>query len=62
MLWTLKIETMFKAREMWSLFGGNEQNLVKSYVNALTIYTKRENHVLSLIIQSLLNNQLMVVH
>ncbi len=62
MLWTLKIETMFKAREMWSLIGGNEQNIVESHVNAITIYTKWENHALSLIIQSLLDNQLMVVH
>jgi hypothetical protein len=62
MLWTLKIDTMLKAREMWSLIGGNEQNIMESHVNALTTYTKQKNHVLSYIIQSLLNNQLMVVH
>ncbi len=62
MLWTLKIETMLKARKMWSLIGGNEQNIVENHVNALTTSTKRENHALSLTIQSLSNNQLMVVH
>ncbi len=62
MLWLLKIETMFNAREMWSLIGGNEQNIVESHVNAVTTYTKWKNHALSIIIESLLNNQLMVVH
>jgi len=62
MLWTLKIETMLKVKEMWNLIGGNEKNIVESHVNVLTTYTKQENHVLSLIIQSLLDNQLMVVH
>jgi hypothetical protein len=33
--WKLKIETMLKVRELWSLVDGNKQKLVETHVNAL---------------------------
>jgi hypothetical protein len=62
MQWKLKIETMLKVRELWSLVDGNKQKLVETHVNALVAYTKQENCALSPIIQSLLDSQLIVVH
>ncbi len=62
MQWKLKIEIVLKIRELWNLVGGNKQKLVETHVNALVAYTKRKNRALSLIIQSLSNNQLIVVH
>jgi hypothetical protein len=61
MLWKFKIETFLKARELWNLVGGTNQNLVATTTNDLATYTKKENHVLNIIIQSLSNSQLMIM-
>jgi hypothetical protein len=61
MLWKFKIETLLKARELWSLVGGTEQKLVATNVHALVAYTKWENRALNIICQSLSDNQLMIV-
>jgi hypothetical protein len=52
---------MFKVGKLWSLVGGNNEKLVETHVNAFVAYTKQENHALSLIVQSLLGNQLIIV-
>ncbi len=59
MLWRFKTETLLKARDLWSLVGGNDQKPINT--NVLTSYTKQENHTLNLIVQSLLNSKLMTV-
>jgi hypothetical protein len=61
-MWKFKIEILLKARELWSLVGGTEQKLATTTnAHALVAYTKWENHTLNIIIQSLSNNQLMIV-
>jgi hypothetical protein len=59
MLWRFEIETLLKARDLWSFVGGNDQKPINT--NVLTSYTKQENHTLNLIMQSLSDNQLMIV-
>lgn len=59
MLWRFKIETLLKARDLWSLIDGNDQKPINT--NVLSSYTKQENHTLNLIVQTLSNSQLMIV-
>jgi hypothetical protein len=59
MLSRFKTETLLKARDLWSLVGGNDHKQINT--NVLTSYTKQENHTLNLIVQSLSYIQLMIV-
>jgi hypothetical protein len=52
---------LFKVRKLWNLVGGKKEKLVETHVNALVAYTKQKNCALSLIIKSLLGNQLIIV-
>jgi hypothetical protein len=56
------METLLKARELWSLVGGTNQKPIATTMNGLATYTKWENRVLNIIIQSLSNSQLMTMH
>ncbi len=61
MLWKFKIESLFKARELWGLINGEEVKLDPSNALGLLVYERKGRWALNLLIQSLSNNQFMSI-
>ncbi len=60
MFWKFKMEILLKARELWGPIDGTEMKR-QGDAAALLAYTKRENKALNFLVQSLFNNQLMMI-
>lgn len=51
-----------QSKELWNVVSGNEQKPIKINANVnLATYTKLDNYILNLIIQSLSNSKLMII-
>ncbi len=60
-LWKFKIESLFKARELWGLINGEEVKLYPSNALGFLVYERKDRWALNLFIQSLSNNQFMYI-
>ncbi len=61
MFWKFKRETMLKVREWWGLVDWKDVKSSEGEGSALFTYMKRQSRALNLIMQSMSDNQLLVI-